>query len=78
MLEEVGDAPREMTSDLDIYRTANEHIKHFGENAAIHAAMKADEMLLMADFDGHAVWIRVMKAVDELLCESVSENTKVH
>ena len=31
--------------DLDIYRTANELIKQHGADAAIHAAMRADELL---------------------------------
>lgn len=67
-----------MISNLDIYRTANEYIKQYGENAPIHAAMKSDEMLKKADFDGQAVWIRIMKAVDELLTENVPEGTRVH
>lgn len=67
-----------MTSDLDIYRTANEYIKQYGEDAAIHAAMKADEMLKKADLDGQAVWIRIMKAVDELISENIPEGSRVH
>ena len=34
-----------MTSDLDIYRAANVLIHKHGEDAPIHAAMRADEML---------------------------------
>ncbi len=34
-----------MTSDLDIYRSANELIKQFGDAADIEAAMRADERL---------------------------------
>jgi hypothetical protein len=30
-----------MISDIDIYRTANEYIKQYGENTPIHAAIKA-------------------------------------
>jgi len=33
-----------LTTDLDIYRTANELIKQHGDKAAIEAAMRADEM----------------------------------
>ncbi len=32
-------------SDLDIYRAANELIKQHGDDAAIHAAMRADELM---------------------------------
>jgi hypothetical protein len=34
-----------MTSDLDIYRTANVLVKHYGEDAALKAAQRADAML---------------------------------
>ena len=33
-----------MTSPIDIYQTANELIKQHGEDAPIHAAMRADEL----------------------------------
>ncbi len=39
-------------SDLDIYRAANELIEQHGDDAAIHAAMKADAMLETGDLDG--------------------------
>jgi len=67
-----------MTLDIDIYRTANELIKQHGEHAAIHAAMKADEMLAKADVDGQAAWMRIMKAIDELQAEDVPEGESVH
>ncbi len=38
-----------MTSDLDIYRSANELIKQFGDAADIEAAMRADECLAAGD-----------------------------
>ncbi len=48
----VGDAGRSqctsaapMTSDLDIYRTANVLIREHGEDAALEAAQRADAML---------------------------------
>ncbi len=34
-----------MTSDLDIYRTANVLIREHGEDAALEAAQRADAML---------------------------------
>ncbi len=34
-----------MTSDLDIYRSAQALIKQHGQDAPIHAAMRADAML---------------------------------
>ncbi len=55
-----------MTSDLDIYRSANELIKQHGDAADIEAAMRADERLAAGDMEGEAVWIRIVKAVAEL------------
>ncbi len=55
-----------MTSDLDIYRSANELIKQFGDAADIEAAMRADEGLAAGDMEGEAVWLRIVKAVEEL------------
>ena len=67
-----------MASDPDIYRTENELIKQHGEDAPIHAAMRADELLEAGDMDGQAVWKRVLAAVDELLSGERPEETEVH
>ncbi|MCH8236787.1 MAG: hypothetical protein IIC06_01300 [Proteobacteria bacterium] len=67
-----------MTSNLDIYRTANELIKQHGDDAPIHAAMRADELLEAGDMDGKAVWLRILAAVDELLSGERPEGTEVH
>jgi hypothetical protein len=37
------------------------------DKAAIHAAMRVDELLEASDLDGYTVWKRVLKAVEELL-----------
>ncbi len=56
-----------MIPDLDIYRSANVLVKHHGQDAPIHAAMRADTMLDKSDLDGVVVWKRIVKAVEELL-----------
>ena len=56
-----------MTSDLDIYRSANELIKQHGEAADIEAAMRADEFMEAGDMEGVAVWKMILKAIKELL-----------
>ncbi len=38
-----------------------------GQDAPIHAAMRADAMLEKGDLDGYAVWKQIIKAVGELL-----------
>ena len=55
-----------MTSDLDIYRAANELIEQHGEAADIEAAMRADKCLAAGDMEGETVWLRIMKAIDVL------------
>ena len=41
-----------MTSDIDIYRTANVLVKHYGEDAILEAAQCADAMLEKGCLDG--------------------------
>ena len=62
-----------MTSDLDIYRAANELIKQHGGKAPIHAAMRADELLEAGAMEGKAVWVRIAKAVEELLSDKQTD-----
>ena len=58
---------------LDIFRAANELVKHHGADAPIHAAMRADELLDAGDLEGQAVWKRILAAVDALLSEERPE-----
>ncbi len=67
-----------MTSDLDIYRSANELIKQYGDAADIETAMRADERLAAGDMEGEAVWLRILKAINELLSKERPEGEKVH
>ena len=67
-----------MTSDLDIYRAANELIEQHGDDAPIRAAMRADAMLQKGDVDGCAAWKRILKAIDELLAKERPEGARVH
>ncbi len=55
-----------MIPDLDIYRSANVLVTRHGQDAPIHAAMRADAMLDKGDMDAHAVWKRILRAVEEL------------
>ncbi len=55
-----------MVPNLDIYRSANVLVKQHGQDAPIHAAMRADAMLDKGDLDGYAVWKRILRAVEEL------------
>ena len=71
-------ARQPMTSDLDIYRSANELIEQHGDAADIEAAMRADACLAAGDMDGEAVWLRIVKAIEELLSEERPDDAEVH
>ena len=55
-----------MPPDLDIYRSAKLLVDQHGANAPIFAAMQADKCLEGGDLDGKAVWMRVIRAIEEL------------
>ncbi len=55
-----------MIPELDIYRSAQFLVKQHGQDAPIHAAMRADATLEAGDLAGVAVWKRILRAVEEL------------
>ncbi len=65
-------------SELDIYRTAKLLVDNHGAEAPIHAAMNADAMLAKGDMDGRGVWLRVVKAVEELLDKKPRGPERLH
>ena len=65
-----------MIPDLDIYRSAQVLVKQHGDDAPIHAAMRADAMLEKGDLEGYAVWRRILRAVEEL--QRVEPGARVH
>ena len=67
-----------MIPDLDIYRSAQALIEQHGEDAPIHAAMRADAMLDKGDLDGYAVWKRILRAVGELQGTAPKPGEAVH
>jgi hypothetical protein len=67
-----------MIPDLDIYHTANLLVKQHGDDAPIHAAMRADAMLEAGDLDGYAVWKRILRAVEELQRAGPKSGEAVH
>ena len=65
-------------ASLAVYRTANELIEQHGEDAPIHAAMRADELMEAGDMEGEAVWKLILKAIEELLSEERPDDAEVH
>ncbi len=67
-----------MIPDLDIFRSAQVLVKRHGQDAPIHAAMRAEAMLDKGDLDGCAVWKRVLQAVGELQRARPGPDVAVH
>ncbi len=55
-----------MTWNLDIWRAAQATISRYGNEAGIHAAQRADELMAEGDMDGRAVWHRIARSINEL------------
>ena len=44
--------------EVDIWRSAKALVDSYGDDATIHAAMRADELLAQGDLDGAGTWRR--------------------
>ncbi len=55
-----------VTDELDIWRAAKLLVDRHGSEAAMHAAMRADELLNEGDVHGQRIWLRIVKTIDEL------------
>ena len=67
-----------MTSDLDIYRTANVLTLEHGDEADLVAAQWADNFLEAGDMDGSAVWKRMLAAIKEIHRQEPREGETVN
>lgn len=47
-------------------RAAKLLIKQYGEDAARHAAMRADALLGTGDLEGRRVWLSIPEAIEDL------------
>ena len=64
--------------EVDIWRSAKALVDSYGDDATIHAAMRADELLAQGDLDGAGTWRRVLAAVKELERTEPSEGFLRH
>jgi hypothetical protein len=55
-----------MIAELDIWRAAEQMRKLYGDDAAVHAAMRADKLMDQGDIEGFNMWNRVAAALNEL------------
>ena len=53
-------------NERDFWLSAKALIDNYGDDATIHAAMRADALLAQGDLDGAGTWRRVLDAVKEL------------
>ena len=67
-----------MTHDFDINRAAKVIIKQYGEDAPTHAAMRADVALEGGYLEGHEVWKRILRAIEELQGTMPKSGEAVH
>ena len=54
-------------SDWELWACANEQLRQHGENAAIFAAMRADELLKSGDQDGVNNWLLIIDRIEQLM-----------
>jgi hypothetical protein len=67
-----------MVSQLEIWRAANVLVKHYGAEAPVVAAKRANALLGQGDKDGHAVWLGILRAVKELRWTALREGESVN
>jgi hypothetical protein len=67
-----------MIPDFDIYLVAGVTIKHHGEGAPTKASTRADAWRERGDPNGHALWKRIQRAVEELQKAGPKSGEAVH
>ena len=67
-----------MTPDLNIYHAASVIIEQYGEDARVHAAMRADERREAGDSNGYAAFKRVLRVIEEIQRTAPKSGEAVH
>ncbi|KKC27913.1 DUF6961 family protein [Sphingomonas sp. SRS2] len=55
-----------MIEDREIWACAHQLMRQYGDVAWLHAAQRADELLASGDHEGHRVWMRILKHIEDL------------
>lgn len=55
-----------MIPEVDVWRAAAAMVKRFGADAAVQAALRADELLEAGDAEGASTWRAIVRAIGEL------------
>jgi hypothetical protein len=64
--------------DIEIWRAAEQMRKLYGDDAAIHAAMRADKLMDQGDTEGFDMRRRVVAAINELDRVEVKDGEAKH
>ena len=64
--------------DLDALRCAKLLLDRYGQNASIHAALRADEFEAAGDRAAYRVWTGILSAIDELTRSVPRVGERVH
>ena len=67
-----------MSNSSEVYKTATLLIDEYGDFAQAGAFIKADEMADKGDLVAHKAWLRVAKAVEDLLSMERPQNSVMH
>ena len=67
-----------MSTNAEIFKTANLLIDTYGEMAPNGAKIKADQLKDKGDIQGQKVWLRIARAAESLLDEKRPDNAIVH
>lgn len=64
--------------EFDVWYCADLLIQQHGEDASAMAADLADEAMAVGDLEARHIWLRIMKAADELLKNEPAPGDTVH
>ena len=62
-----------MISDWELWVCARQQIEHYGGEAAVAAAMRADALLADGDLDGQRTWLAILQRIDRLTSVGANE-----
>ncbi|MHA1598880.1 MAG: hypothetical protein ACTSV1_09175 [Alphaproteobacteria bacterium] len=67
-----------MTTNSEIWRCASLLVEKYGEMARNGAAIKADEFAQRGDSESRFIWLKVTRAVEELLDDGIPKHATRH
>lgn len=67
-----------MSTESEIYRTANLMIQEYGKMAPPAAFIRADQLFDKGDISGRRVWLRIAQIAEDLLSEKRPANVSIH